>query len=41
MVSSPIFKFSSHFEFIYLFIEFIFVYGVREYSNFTDLHAAI
>ena len=34
MVSSLIFKHLSHFE-------FIFVYGVRECSNFFDLHAAV
>ena len=34
MVSCLVFKSMSHFE-------FIFVYGVRECSNFTDLHAAV
>ena len=34
MVSCLIFKSLNHFE-------FIFVYGVRECSNFTDLHEAI
>ena len=34
MVSCLIFKSLSHFK-------FIFVYGVRVYSNFTDLHAAV
>ena len=34
MVSSLIFKSLSHFE-------FIFVYGMRECSNFIDLHAAV
>ena len=34
MVSCLIFKSLSHFE-------FIFVYGVRVYSNFIDLHAAV
>ena len=34
MVSGPIFKSSSH-------SEFIFVYGVRECSKFIDLHAAV
>ena len=34
MVSCLIFKSVSHFE-------FIFVYGVRECSNFIDLHAAV
>ena len=34
MVSCPIFRSLNHFE-------FIFVYGVRECSNFTDLHAAV
>ena len=34
MVPSLIFKFVSHFE-------FIFVYGIRECSNFIDLYAAV
>ena len=34
MVSGLIFKFLSHFE-------FIFVHGVRVCSSFTDLHAAV
>ena len=34
MVSGLMFKFLSHFK-------FIFVYGVRECSNFIDLHAAV
>ena len=34
MVSCLIFRSSSHFE-------FIFVYGVRERNNFTDLHTAV
>ena len=34
MVSCLIFKFLRHFE-------FIFVYGVREYSKFINLHAAV
>ena len=34
MVSCLIFKSLSHFE-------FIFVYGVRECSNFIDLHVAV
>ena len=34
MVSCLIFQFLSHFE-------FIFVYGVRECCNFTDLHVAV
>ena len=34
MVSCLMFKFLNHFE-------FIFVHGVRVYSSFIDLHAAI
>ena len=34
MVSCLIFKLLSHFE-------FVIVYSVRVYSNFTDLHAAV
>ena len=34
MVSYIVFKSLSHFE-------FIFVYGVRVYRNFTDLHVAV
>ena len=34
MVSCLIFKLLGHFE-------FIIVYGVRVYSNFADLHAAV
>ena len=34
MVSCPVFKYLSHFD-------FIFIYDVKEYSNFIDLHAAV